>query len=250
MIEDRLYHFIAGQPRGATVTEIAETVFNITFASPQALMKNLIHAITMDKRFTVLSNGRIILSEYGTEFDELFHTTYVALDVETTGSNSRNDRITELGAIKIEQGAITDSLETLINPGRYIPYDITNLTGITNEMVYNAPVFEEVVERFHIFIQDSVLIAHNASFDVRFINCELNRVGTKVLRNKVLCTCQLSKRLVPELHQHSLNRMARFFGIVNTTPHRAGSDAVTCGRIFLALLYKMPEKSVILIKKY
>lgn len=199
--------------------------------------------ILTDKRFELVRN-KVSLSEKGEKFKKLMNTTFVALDVETTGTNSLKDKITEIGALKIHGGAITDIFETLINPGRYIPYDITNLTGITNEMVNNSPDIEQVTPSFLEFICDSVLIAHNAPFDIRFINAEMQAMGRDKLNNEVLCTYKLSRRFFPGMKTYSLKSMTKVLELINEKPHRAGSDAAACAQIFLNLLNCMPEKEI------
>ena len=243
MIESRIFHFISSFPRGAAVDDIASVVFRINSGSNSQLRKIMLPLILSDKRFTLVRN-KVALSDKGEKFKKLVNTTFVALDVETTGTNSQKDKITEIGALKICGGAITDIFETLINPGRYIPYDITNLTGITNEMVNNSPDLEQIVPSFLEFIGDSVLIAHNAPFDIRFINAELKAMGRDNLSNEVLCTYKLSRRFCPGLKRFSLKSMTKVLGLTNEKPHRAGSDAAACAQIFLSLLYTMPERGI------
>ena len=152
------------------------------------------------------------------------------------------DKITELGAIKIRNGCIIDTFETLVNPGRYIPYDVSRLTGIVSEMVENSPTMKEVLPKFLDFIEDSTLIAHNASFDVGFINSAFKERRHFSMGNGVLCTCKLGRRILLELNKHSLRKLARHFEIINIQPHRAGSDAATCAKTFLSMLSMFPER--------
>jgi len=243
MIKSRIFHFISAHPKGVTVDGIASEVFQINSGSNSQLRKIMQPVILSDKRFTLVRN-KVMLSEKGENFKKLINTTFVAFDLETTGTNSIKDKITEIGALKIHGGAIIDIFETLINPGRYIPFDITNLTGITNEMVNNSPDMEQAAPSFLDFIGESILIAHNAPFDMRFINAEMKKIGRDTLSNEVLCTYKLSRRFVPGLKRYSLKSMTIEFGLVNEKPHRAGSDAAACAQIFLNLLYSMPERNI------
>jgi DNA polymerase III epsilon subunit family exonuclease len=190
----------------------------------------------------------LVLSDSGEEYRELMETTFVAVDVETTGSRARDDAITEIGAYKIQRGEIIDGFEVLINPGKYIPYGITLLTGITNEMVTHAPALDAAMPQFLSFLGDAVLIAHNAPFDVLFLNCGLSGLGMPSLTNQVLCSCKLGRRLMPGLPGYSLNKLAGFLGIKNRAPHRAGGDAETCAKIFAFWLYLLPEKGIFSLK--
>jgi len=244
MLENRIFQLISACPEGVLLDHVASLIFRLKSGSNASMHRILLPSILADRRFFLTSDKRLILTETGEKFRELLDTTFVAVDVETTGPSASKDKITELCAIKIHGGAIVDSLETLVNPGRYIPYDITHLTGITDDMVHNAPTIREVMPQFLDFLGDAIFIAHNAPFDLRFINAELLALGLDRLDNVVLCTYKLARRMFTELKQHSLNRMSKFFGVVNVSPHRAGGDAAACARIFINMLYRMPEKGI------
>lgn len=244
MLENRIFHLISGCTEGIALDQVASRIFRLKSGSNALMQKVIQHIILADRRFFLTSDHRLTLSETGEKFRDLLETTFVAVDVETTGSYASKDKITELGALKIQGGAVVDSFETLINPGRYIPYDITHLTGITDDMVHNAPTIREVMPRFLAFLGDAVFIAHNAPFDLRFINAELMELGLNRLDNVVLCTYKLGRRMFTESKQHSLNKMSKFFGVVNASPHRAGGDAAACAQIFINMLHKMPEKGI------
>ncbi|MFC1513923.1 PolC-type DNA polymerase III [candidate division KSB1 bacterium] len=244
MIESRLFHLVSSESDGVSLEKIAEEVFLFRSSSKKIVENVLSRLIINDERFNIDHNHKMILSDKGEEYLDFIDTTFVAVDVETTGTNSISDNITEIGALKIESGVIVDKFETLVNPGRYIPFDIMNLTGISNEMVNEAPGMKDVMPDFLDFLGDAVFIAHNASFDLRFINSELEKLGIERLLNDVVCTYKLSKKIYPDLKKLSLKRISTNLGIINQNPHRAGSDAAVCAQIFIKMLKRMPKMGI------
>lgn len=160
---------------------------------------------------------------------------YAIVDIETTGGYADHHRITEI-AIYLHDGlSITDEYHTLINPGRSIPYFITGLTGITSEMVSDAPTFAEVAHELLDFLKGRVFVAHNAHFDYSFLRKEFEEVGIQ-WNTKKLCTVRLSRKIVPGLNSYSLGRLAESLGVKIKDRHRAGGDAEATARIFDLLL--------------
>jgi len=157
--------------------------------------------------------------------------TFVVVDVETTGITGY-DRICEIGMTKIINGRITDKLETLINPDVRITNTIFH--GIEDWMVEEAPVFKEVAWQIAGFMRGSVLIAHNAPFDMRFMRYEFQRLGTD-LSHYALCTLKMSRRLHPAYPYHRLAYLLERYNIVNEWPHRAGADSECEARLFLRM---------------
>jgi DNA polymerase-3 subunit epsilon len=167
----------------------------------------------------------------------LVETEFCVFDLETTGGSPDGSRITEIGAVKVRGGEIVGEFATLINPGVPIPPAITYLTGITNAMVYPAPQIDAVLPSFVEFIGDAVLVAHNASFDTRFLAANLARYGYPAAGNPIVCTVRLARRLVrdevPNLQLATLARALR----AHTAPcHRALDDARATVDVFHALL--------------
>ncbi len=174
--------------------------------------------------------------------------TYIALDLETTGLSPENDRILEIGALRIESGEVTDTYETFIDCGISIPQVITQLTGITEEMVKGSPCTEKAVRGFLDFAQEmaaddkagteeelsfegSVLLGHNLPFDYSFMKNTLARMGLPYER-KGLDTLKMARVCLPQLEKKSLDRVAAYFGIPQEQHHRALDDALTAARIF------------------
>ena len=148
----------------------------------------------------------------------------VFLDIETTGGSHVRDRITEVALIKIEQGAVVAKWETLINPGIPIPRNITGLTGIRDDMVKDAPAFEEIAGDLYSYLEGTVMVAHNARFDHGFLKAEYKRIGG-TLRQRTLCTVKLSRKLYPLAESHSLDAIMIRFGLSTSARHRGMGDA-------------------------
>jgi DNA polymerase III subunit epsilon len=149
---------------------------------------------------------------------------YVVLDVETTGGKAGTDRITEIGAVKVQAGAVIDSFSSLINPQRHIPSFISRLTGISNSMVSDAPTFADIAEKLSEFLQGAVFVAHNAKFDYGFIRAEFARCELPFDMPQ-LCTVVNMRRYYPGLSSYSLGNLCRHFDIPLTNHHRALADA-------------------------
>ena len=177
--------------------------------------------------------------------NNLFETDFVVFDLETTGAKTPPCRITEIGAYKIKNGAIVEEFQTLVNPETPIPPFITGLTGISDRMVKNAPRFSEVAENFLEFIGDSVLVAHNAHFDMRFLNHEIGRMYESYrMGNPHLCTVHLSRKLLPDLANHRLHTVAEYYSIYIKNRHRAADDALATAHIFCNFLVQMNESGI------
>jgi DNA polymerase III subunit epsilon len=145
------------------------------------------------------------------------------LDLETTGATPLKDRITEIGLVRFEYGVEVCRWQTLVNPETSIPPFIQNLTGITNEMVQDAPTFAEVADELAAYLEGSVMAAHNVRFDLGFLKSEYRRIG-QTLKQKVLCTVKLSRQLYPQYHRHSLNAIMERHQLTTEMRHRAMGD--------------------------
>lgn len=161
--------------------------------------------------------------------DSIHNTVFTVVDVETTGINPYRSRITEIGIVKVRGGEIISEYEKLINPGQFIPHEITRLTGITNEMVYDKPSFEELAGEImsHLFSDGENIIfgGHNVMFDYRFLNASLERAGYNKLTIPSICTARLARRLNRALPSKSLTSLRRHFNIKVKRAHRALDDA-------------------------
>jgi DNA polymerase-3 subunit epsilon len=169
---------------------------------------------------------------------------FTIVDIETTGAVYNYGKITEI-AILVHNGEyITDSFQTLINPGIDIPIYITRMTGITNQMVRNAPGFFEVAGKIVELTEGRTFVAHNVQFDYRFIQEEFKSLGYDYVRKK-LCTVELSRKLIPGLRSYSLGSLCKSLGIVHLEKHRAAGDAMATARLFDILLAKHRENGLL-----
>ncbi len=160
---------------------------------------------------------------------------YSIIDVETTGTSVKGERITEIAIFNHDGQKITDEFVTLVNPEKKIPYRISQITGITDRMVENAPRFCEIARKVLELTEDSVFVAHNVGFDYGFVKEEFKNLGYRFERDK-LCTVRLSRKLLPHHPSYSLGNICRDLGIQIFDRHRAGGDALATVKLFEYLL--------------
>lgn len=151
------------------------------------------------------------------------YLTWFFLDIETTGGSHMPDRITEVALIKIEGGEVTATWETLINPGKPIPKQVTGLTGISNKMVKEALPFEDIAGDLYSHLDGTVMVAHNSRFNYGFLKAEFKRMGG-TLRQRTLCTLKLSRKLYPHVQGHSLDAIIKRIGLTTSARHRGMGD--------------------------
>lgn len=160
---------------------------------------------------------------------------YAIVDIETTGSYAAANGITEICIVVLDGSEIVQRYETLINPLHQIPYFIQAMTGITNEMVVDAPVFEDVAAEIYEILKDKVFVAHNVNFDYSFIRNQLQYCGYQYDAGK-LCTVRLSRKILPGYQSYSLGKLCNALGISHINHHRAGGDADATATLFKMLL--------------
>jgi DNA polymerase-3 subunit epsilon len=168
---------------------------------------------------------------------------YVVVDIETTGSRSDGDRITEIGAVKVRNHQVVGEWHSLINPQRPIPLTIVQLTGITNEMVRGAPLFAEIAESFMNFMGDGIFVAHNVNFDYGFIAREYERLERR-FRFPKLCTCAGMRRRYPGHKSYGLGRLCEIYEIALENHHRALCDARASAHLLNLINRKRDEELV------
>ena len=180
----------------------------------------------------------------------------IVIDFETTGlSTNGGDRTIEVGAVAIENGEVTNSYQSLMNPGYRVSSFIENYTGITNAMLATAPHPDEVFPELYRFIDNSVLVAHNASFDRKFLDAELARVGYR-RSQPFLCSMRVARRLYPKSPNHKLGTLVKYANVPITGAfHRALADAEMTGALWLGMMgilretYRIAEIDLALLQK-
>ncbi len=170
----------------------------------------------------------------------IFDTTFLVCDVETTGLSPCDNRITEIALIKVRNGEVIDKFTTLLNPQQHIPREITNLTGISNEDVINKPNFSQASDEIISFIgktddNEIIFTGHNVSFDYRFLFHSFLRINKK-FELKTLCTCKLARRMLKRLRSKSLVNVAAYYNVSFRRYHRAYDDALATSKILLHFL--------------
>src|SRR5215212_8700655 len=226
----------------AAASEIVDAVFKLSHIDDELAGLLVADLIRNDRRFKIIENNTIELLEDDRQSRLLKDLDFVVVDVEATGAKTPPNRLIELGAYRIRGARIVDKFMSLVNPEIPIPRFVASLTGISNDMVKQAPVFADVAPQWLDFVSDSVLVAHNAPFDTSFLNHEISRVypGHRMV-NPHLCTVRLSRRVMPALLNHRLDTIADHFLIPIASRHRAGSDALATAEIFIRLLIELEE---------
>jgi DNA polymerase III epsilon subunit family exonuclease len=226
----------------AAASEIVDAVFKLSHIDDELAGLLVADLIRNDRRFKIVENNTVELQADDRQSRLLKDLDFVVVDVEATGAKTPPNRLIELGAYRIRGGRIVDKFLSLVNPEIPIPRFVASLTGISNEMVKQAPMFAELAPQWLDFVSDSVLVAHNAPFDTSFLNHEISRVypGHRMV-NPHLCTVRLSRRALPDLSNHRLDTIAEHFSIPIASRHRAGSDALATAEIFILLLTELEE---------
>ncbi len=180
---------------------------------------------------------------YGDIEDATLDNEFIVFDIETTGLSVANCGITEIGAVKIQGGRVLARYNTFVNPGMPIPQNITELTGITDEMVADAPGIEKAIPDFLDFVGDRLLIAHNANFDISFIRAAAEQLHIP-FDNPYMDTVALSRFANPELKRHKLDILAEYYGLGDFNHHRACDDAEMLAHIFFKMAEKLKNEGI------
>lgn len=240
---------------GGRASAVSVVDFVMKIRKPDPLFARLLVQDLIERDPRLVLNGDLVeLVADCFEARDLDGTEFVVFDLETTGAKAPPCRITEIGAYRVRNGEVIAEFQTLVNPETPIPPFIVQLTGISDAMVRDAPVFADVAHEFLSFIGDSVLVAHNSGFDMRFLNHEIGRIYSDYrLANPCLCTVMLSRRLLPDIVNHKLKTVAEHYSIDLVNHHRASADALATAHIFINLLAHMQTDGVrdlATVKKY
>lgn len=169
-------------------------------------------------------------------------TTFVCFDLETTGLSPEQDRIIEIGALKVKDGKVIDKFSEFINPGIPLPGKIISLTGITDQMLVNADTEEVVVKKFVEFAEDNILLGHNIMFDYSFTKVAAKRLGLSFEKSG-LDTLVISRKLLKNLESKSLTNLCKHYGIENKRAHRAYEDARATALLYVSLCNEFYNKN-------
>lgn len=227
-------------------TAIALTDHGVVQSYPDAMK-----ASTNNEKIKVIYGveGYLINDDKKIVYDaknETIDDSFVVFDIETTGLSKDKNNITEIGAVKVKDGRVVDRWSSFVNPCEKIPPNIVELTGITDEMVAKAPKIDEILGDFLEFCKGSVLVAHNANFDVGFIKTACRRYGMP-FEFTWLDTLQLARSLHPEYTNHKLNTLAKNLNVLLENHHRAVDDAKATADIFIKLLEELRGQNHIML---
>lgn len=244
-MRDRLYAYLQDRPDGATVTELLDLLFTQPGRDPEFGPRFLHAFLSPDPRFEWdASLERWRLRRHRVFMQPIREARFTIVDLETTGLNADPDGIIEIGAVRVERGQIVGRFEQLVRPAKPPPPFIVQLTGITPAMLRDQPPLADVWRSFCEFVSDSVVVAHNASFDLAYLNLAAQRFDGRPLAEFYLCTLKLTRRLFPELRRRGLDALVEFFGIPQGRRHRALGDVeITC-EVFFRLLDRAEQSGI------
>lgn len=244
-MRDKLHQYLLDRPGGASPRELLDLVFTQPGADPEFGPRFLHAMLVHDARF-------VFREEAGTWNARLHEalarplsdTTFVVVDLETTGGSAAAGNIIEIGAARIQGGRVMEEFQQLVDPGVRLPPFITHLTGIDDGMLRGQPPISVVWPRFLDFLGDGVIVAHNAAFDVGFLNAAAVAQSGRPLPHPHLCTLRLVRRLVPELRRRSLDVVAGHFGVPASDRHRALGDVRITVEVFFQLLELLAVRGI------
>jgi DNA polymerase III subunit epsilon len=263
LLTSRAADFLSAGP--ADVVDLIGHICSLPGA-PRIVAEHMAHAMFAGRRdFVRTADGRWMLApkmalppasvserraaEYftgrrsGSRSDKLSDLSYVVVDTETTGGRAfYGDRITEIAAVVVKGGEIVEVFETLVNPERSIPPFVSQLTNITWDMVKDAPTFERIVPDVIRVLEGNVFVAHNATFDWRFVTSEISRTAGKRISGRRLCTVKVARKVLPQLSRRSLDHVARYYGVDIVGRHRAGGDAIATAKCFIRMMRDLRER--------
>jgi DNA polymerase-3 subunit epsilon len=240
--KEKLHAFLEARPAGADAAELVGLLFKGAGSDPELGARLIRGLIGGDPNFVCdESAGMWSLRQSVALRIPLNHARFVVVDLETTGGRAAAGSIIEIGACRMEGQRITATFETLVRPRMAIPRFVVGLTSITNEMVREAPPIEQALPAFREFLGDAVMVAHNATFDHSFLDFEFRRLFGIGVRNPLLCTLRLSRRLLPSLKRRRLDALAEHFGLSTAGRHRGLGDARMAAEL-LSIFIEMAAK--------
>ncbi len=234
---DRLCALLVRRGRPLEVGHVATQLLRLR-RCPERLQRRLVAEIVEgDARLAWLGRDLVGLAPPDWSAAALASTTFCVVDLETTGGSPGRSKVTEIGAVRVRALGIEDRFSTLVNPGRPIPPVVTELTGIDDGMVSGSPDIAEGLERFVAFAGQDVLVAHNAPFDLRFLNYERRRLAGRYFTQAWLDTLILARRLLDgRVPRHDLGTLAAWADTAVRPSHRALPDAEATAELLVVLI--------------
>ena len=251
-MRQKLYDYLLERPGGATSSELLGLLFSSglkvqsTLSTTNEFAGRFLHSsLGADPHFSYdPTSDRWYIAVHAALQQPLQQAQFVVVDLETTGLKPGKAAITEVAAVQISNGELSEEFHTLVNPGHHVPTMITRLTGITDDMLQNQPRIDAIFPQLHSFLSSSVIVAHNVDFDVSFLNFDAQRLLSTPLLNPSLCTVRLARRLLPGLRSRALDAVASHLGVSSVNRHRALGDARITAEVLLILLEKLAAHGV------
>ncbi|GAB4248322.1 MAG: DEDD exonuclease domain-containing protein [Thermoleophilia bacterium] len=243
-LADELYDLLLLKGEPVEYLEAASHLLALNHAPPGLCREAMDALVKADHRFCWSSPGTLGLVSWRVDDPDLSDCPFVVVDLETTGTRAGPGKITEIGAVRIEGLREVAVFETLVNPKRPIHPKVIEITGITPQMVVNAPPIEQVMPHFLDFIRGAVIVAHNTAFDLSFLNYELGRLKGRRLGEGAIDTVLLARRAAPGLANYRLGTVAECLGSEVRPCHRALADAQATAHVFLTLVGRLQEQGI------
>ncbi|HRC08915.1 MAG TPA: exonuclease domain-containing protein, partial [Miltoncostaeales bacterium] len=249
-LADRLCDLLIRRGRPLEIGHVVAQVLRVR-QCPEALQRRLVAEIVdADQRLTWRGKDLVGLAPPGWATTKIRDATYCVVDLETTGGAPGKSKITEIGAVRVRGGEILERFTTLVNPGHEIPAPIMRITGIRNEMLVGQPRIDEVMDRFVEFVGDDVMVAHNAPFDLRFLNFERHRISGRYFTQPWLDTLILARRLLRHrVERFDLGSLAAWANTEIQPNHRALPDAEATGELLSRLIDLMVDRGITTLER-
>lgn len=240
---DDFYALLEQAGEALDYREVWPHLFPVANCPPELMHKLVADIVHGDERFSWESDVHVGLATWRARRRDLADVAFTVVDLETTGATPGFAKITEIGAVRLESGREVDTFSSLVNPGVRIPEMITGITGIDDATVADAPPIDVVLPRFVGFAADSVLVAHNAQFDLSFLDYELGRLQRRTFPRPALDTLRLARKLCPQ-QRCSLNALSYRFDTKVKPVHRALQDAQATAELLLLFLSWLQEQGM------
>ncbi|MBE3031950.1 MAG: GIY-YIG nuclease family protein, partial [Actinobacteria bacterium] len=240
---DDFYALLEQAGEALDYREVWPHLFPVANCPPELMHKLVADIVHGDERFSLESDVHVGLATWRGRRRDLANVAFTVVDLETTGATPGFAKITEIGAVRLEGGREVDTFSSLVNPGVRIPEMITGITGIDDATVADAPPIDVVLPRFVGFAADSVLVAHNAQFDLSFLDYELGRLQRRTFPRPALDTLRLARKLCPQ-QRCSLHSLSERFDTKVKPVHRALQDAQATAELLLLFLSWLQEQGM------